>query len=183
MPLTNLKRKKILFIVIIISFSLGIATIVVYAKESKIVDRIITTEGSYIYSSNPNRPFLHYEIRVMEGGTINFNEILLNETLPIPTDWGVEVTVLSSEGWEVEGVHIGDLIVYSCPTRNVTLSAYQISYLLVNFTIEVEAVYYEAVPIILYLICSVAFVWINYLTFILIKKRKETEKWFKPFRK
>jgi hypothetical protein len=60
---------------------------------------------------------------------------------------------------------------------------YEISYLIVSFAIEVEAFYYEASPIILYLFLSFVFIWINYLTYVLIKKRKETEKWFKPFRK
>lgn len=183
MSFISWKRRKIFVIVIFVSFLLALSSIIVYSQESRIVDRIITTDGSFSYSSNPNRPFLYYEVRVETGGIINFNEILLNDTLSLPSDWGVEVAVYDEDSSEIDGFSYSDVLVFKCPTRNMTLTAYQISYLLVYYTIEVEAVYYDTIPVILYLLLSIAFIWINYLTYILIKRRKETEKWFKPFRK
>lgn len=183
MPISKLKKKKILVVVIQLSFFLALASIIVLVKEQEIIDRIFIEEGGFSYNSNPNRPFLYYEIRVEKGDMINFSEILLNDSLPIPLDWGVDVTVYDESNVEVDGNRINNILIYKCPTRNVTFTAYQISYLLVSFTIEVEAFYYEASPIILYIFLSFIFVWINYLTYVLIKRRKETAKWFKPFRK
>jgi hypothetical protein len=183
MPFANLKKKKVLVAVIILSFCLVIATIIVHAKGNVVIDRIFTTEGSFEYSINPNRPFLYYEIRVETGETINFSEILFNESLPIPSEWGVEVTVYDENGENIHGNRINDILIYHCTTKNVSFTAYQISYLLVQFTIEVEAFYYETMPIVLYLLLSLVFIWINFLTYVLVKRRKETEKWFKPFRK
>ncbi|MCG3222301.1 MAG: hypothetical protein H7641_13055 [Candidatus Heimdallarchaeota archaeon] len=181
--MSKLKKKKVFVIIILLSFSLVLASIIVQVKEQKLKDRIYTTEGSFSYSSNPNGPFLFYEVRVETGDTINFSEILLNDSLPIPSDWGVDVTVYDENEVEIEGNRINNILIYQCSTRNITFTAYQISYLQVYFTIEVEAFYYEASPIILYLFLSFVFIWINYLSYVLIKRRKETEKWFKPFRK
>ena len=183
MSIIKIMRKKVLFIVILLSLSIVTASIVVQVKEQNLIDRIYTEEGEYSYSAHPNRPFLFYEVRVDQGDMINFSEILLNDSLPIPSDWGINVKVYDAEDQEIDSNRVNEILIFNCPTKNMSFTAYQISYLLVEFTIEVEAFYYEASPIILYLFFSFIFIWINYLTYILIKKRKETEKWFKPFRK
>jgi hypothetical protein len=147
------------------------------------LDIIYLEEGEYSYSVNQKKPFLYYEVRVEEGDWINFNEVMFNESLPFPSDWGIDVEVYNAEGEELYGNRVNDILIFNCPTRNISFTAYQISYLLVGFIIEVEVFHYEANPIILYIFLSLLVIWINYLTYVLIKKRKDTEKWLKPFRK
>ncbi len=183
MSIRIIKRRQVLAAIILLSLLIALASIIIQVNEQKLIDRIFTTEGSFSYSSNPNRPFLYYEVRVEEGDTINFMEIMLNESLPIPFDWGLDITVYDENHIEIEGNSINDILIYKCLTRNMTFTAYQISYLLVYFTIEVEAFYYEASSIILYLSLSLILIWCAYLAYIMIKRRKETEKWLKPFRK
>jgi len=175
MLIHRIKMRMLLVVVIFLSFSISLTTIIIQVKEQKIIDRIFTTEGSFSYSSKPNRPFLYYEVRVEEGETINFMEIMLNESLPIPTNWGLNITVYDENNNEIEGKHVNDKLIYKCLTRNMTFTAYQISYLLVYFTIEVEAFYYEASSIILYLSLSIILIWSIYLACSMIKRRKETK--------
>jgi len=183
MSVIRIRKKKVFTAVIVVSLLLVIASIVVNTKERKMIDRIYIEEGEHSYSAHPNRPFLFYEVRVDQGDIINFMEVFLNDSLPIPDDWGVDVEVYDAEKEEVDGQRINNILIFRCSTRNMSFTAYQISYLLVEFTIEVEAYYYEANPIILYLFLSIVFIWINYLSYMLIKRRKDTEKWLKPFEK
>ncbi|NPD87899.1 MAG: hypothetical protein HGN29_04200 [Asgard group archaeon] len=181
MSFSKLKKKKNLATLILLSILFVLASVILQAKEKKVIDTIDTTEGIFCYTSNLNTLFLYYEVRVEPGEITNFYEILLNSSLLIPSNWGVEVTVYDDKSEEIEGNRINNILTYQCSTRNMTFIVYQNSYLLVSFTIEVEAFYYEASTIILYIFLSFIFIWINYLTYVLIKRRKETEKWFKPF--
>ena len=183
MLIGKLRNKKVLTTIILLSLSLAIASIIVKVNEQKPIDRIYSREGSFSYNSNPNKPFHFYEVRVEIRNMINYMEMLMNDSLPFPMYWGVNVDVYDENNERIEGNRIGDVYVYRCLTRNMTFTAYQISYLLVEFSIEVEAFYYEASPILLYLFLTFIFVWINYVSYVLIKRKKQTEKWFKPFRK
>ncbi|MCG3226964.1 MAG: hypothetical protein H7645_08600 [Candidatus Heimdallarchaeota archaeon] len=183
MSINKLRKKKVFVALILLSISLTLASIILQIKEKEVIDTIDTAVGIFGYSTNLNTPFLYYEVRVETGEKTDFYEILLNSSSLIPSYWGVEVTVYDDKSEEIEGNRINNILTYQCSTRNMTFIVYHDSYLLVSFAIEVEAFYYEASTIILYMLLSLIFIWINYLTYVLIKRRKETEKWFKPFRK
>ncbi|MHA1953656.1 MAG: hypothetical protein ACW96U_06910 [Candidatus Heimdallarchaeaceae archaeon] len=106
MSIRKLKKKQILVVVILLSFSIAIASIMIQVYEKKTIDTINSTEGIFAYSTNLNTPFLYYEVRVETGEITNFYEILLNSSLPIPSDWGVDVTVYDDKNEEIRGNRI-----------------------------------------------------------------------------